>query len=534
MKMTKRILSLVMALMMVLMAMPAAFAADAPIPLYGTGSSPEDPLFDPALGITLTVYQPTNWAEDAKTGNEEVKAWIEAHTGLKLNWVYTAPDSYKEKMNLVFVGGEEYDAFSDGGVFAVRPLQVLYDDQLIVDIQPYMDVYGKNLTKYLGEGFDYCRGSDGALLAIPKRVSNHRGNTPTIRVDWLKQAGFDALPKTVAEWEAYMQYVIDNDVNGNGDPSDEIPLAPQNLANLITCVSGIWLGKDVPYAVPANYLAEDGTIRHYSNHPNYLAFLDTMRDWYAKGYIYKEFFTYTTSQLQDLVTADRVGGACQWYSNIVRPFQKVEEADPSKSYMVMDNVASPIEGVESAFTEGKEFSPVIAVSATSKHPEVAVAYFDWMISHPDINATVWLGFEGQQWEWADEENFIFRTLPGASDFYFKGFQAVCQWDAKDQFLYASPEDYVAIKYDIFLKALNDESKNYALGADLAVPYTKIGTELEFMNNDAETLLEESTIGYITGNIDRAAMEAALADFNAMYGDVYSQVYTEQYNAYMAK
>ncbi|MDL2318753.1 extracellular solute-binding protein [Eubacteriales bacterium OttesenSCG-928-A19] len=529
--MLKRTLALLMATLMLALVMPALAEDDGRIPLFGTGSSPEDPLFDPSLGLTLTVYQPTNWSEDAKPGNAAIEEWIEARTGLDLQWVYTAPDSFVEKMNLVFVSGEKYDAFSDGGVLRTRPLQSLYDDGLIIDLSSYLDVYAKNMTEYLGDGYDYCRSTDGALLALPKRVSNHRGDTPTIRVDWLEAAGIDGLPTTIGEWETYMQYVMDNDMNGNGDATDEIPLVPQDLNALLNCLLGIWLGEDGPNNT-MNYVDADGIVRRNVNHPNYMAFLDAMRDWYGKGYIYQEFFTTTTSQIQDLITADRVGGACQWYSNIVRPFQVVEEADPTKHYSVMTNIESPVEGVTSTFSEGRTYSPVIMVSSMSEHPEVAIAYFDWMLSDPDINATVWLGFEGEQWEWADEENYIFRTLPGASDYYFKGFQAVCQWDAEGQFLYASPEDYVAIKYDEFLKQLNDESKSYVEAKDLKVPYTKIGTDLEFMNNDAETLLEESIISYIIGNITQDAMTAAIAEYNTLYGDVYSQVYTEQYTAFM--
>jgi len=529
----KRLLVTLLALTLVFtLTAPSAMAAsDDPIPLYGTGSSPDDPLFDPSLGLTLTVYQPTNWSEDSKPGNEAVKEWIEARTGLTLNWVYTAPDSYADKMNLVFVSGESYDAFSEGNILQTRSLQSLYDDGLIIDLSGYLDTYATHFREYLNDGFNYCQSTDGAILALPKRVSNHRGQTPTIRVDWLKQAGIDGLPTTIEQWETYMQYVLDHDVNGNGDPNDEIPLVPQNLRQLQLCLMGIWLGEDGT-ATTNNYLGEDGVVYRNVNHPNYMAFLDKMREWYSKGYLYHEFFTTTTAQINDLVTADRVGGACQWYSNIVRPFQTVEEADPEKSYSVMTNIQSPIEGVESIYTEGKTYTPVIMVSATSEHPEVAIAYFDWLLSDPDINATVWLGFEGEQWEWADKDNFIFRTLPGASDYYFKGFQAVCQFDAEKQFLYASPEDYVSIKYDEFLKQLNDPSKQYAEAFDLMVPYTKIGTDLEFMNNDAETLLEESTISYIIGNIDRDAMVAAIAEYNELYGNVYSEVYTQEYNDFI--
>ena len=528
----KKLVSLVLAMMMILALVPMTSASADTIKKTGTGSSPDDPLFDPSLGLTLTVYAVENWGESGKPGNDTVKEWIEARTGLKLNFIWTSADSYVEKMNLMFISGEHFDAFNcETLINSGRTLQSMYDDGLIVDITPYLEEYGQNLTKYVGDGFEYCKSSAGATLAIPKRISNHRGNTPMIRADWYAAAGFDHQPATIEELETYFQYVLDNDVNGNGDPTDEVPLVPQNLIELQYNLLGIWLGEDGSYST-LNYVTEDGTVQRFVNHPNFMAFMEKMAEWYQKGYIWKEFFTATTAQMQDLITGDRAGMVLTWYSGVVRPFQTVEEADPSKYYEVLGNVASPIEGVTSCYSEGKEYGPVNAVSATSEHPEVAVAYWDWMISDPNINATVWLGIQGEQWDWYDEENFLFDTYDGASDFYFKGFQSTTQFDAKDQFLYAHPTEYVSIKYDIFLKALNDESKSYAVAKDLTVPYTKVGTDLEYMSSDAETLLEESMVSYIVGNINKAAMESAIEEYNAMYGDVYSQVYTEQYQAYI--
>jgi putative aldouronate transport system substrate-binding protein len=525
---------LVILLVAALMATPLFSAAADMIPLKGTGSSPEDPLFDPALGLTLTVYTTNGWNEDAKPDNDMVKAWIEERTGLKLNFVYTSADNFVEKMNLMFVSGEPFDAFTVANILTTRPLQSLYDDNLILDITPYLDTYGKNLTKYLGDGYSYCMGKDGQILSIPKRVSNHRGNTPTIRADWAEKAGLPGLPTTIAELEQYFDYVLKNDCNGNGDPNDEIPLlptGPNGFVNLATHWKGVFMGKD---GIGDRYLAEDGTVHRDCDNPNYMAFLDKMREWYQKGYLYSEFFTVTSSQVNDMVTADRAGMLNQWYSNQVRPFRTVEEADSTKHYEILPTIASPVDGVVSMYSEGNTYQPVIQVSSSSEHPEVAVAYFDWTISNPDINSTVWNGIKGTHWNWADEKNFIFTKIGDSENRYFKGFQAVCQWDAEDQFLYAEPNDYISIKYDHYLKDLNGDTRAYAEAFDLKVPYNKVGTELEFMSNDAETLLQESVVNYIIGMIDRDAMVNAIKEYDAIYGDVYSKVYTEQYNAWLAK
>lgn len=498
------------------------------VPVSGTGSSPEDPLFDPSLGLTLTMYTTNGWSEDSKPDNAAVQKWIEDRTGLKLNWVYTATDNYVEKMNLMFVSGEEFDGFITGSF--TRNSQQLLDDHLTVDLKPYVEQYGKNFQRLFSKGFSYMTGENGELLALPKRVSNHRGNTPIIRADWAKATGLSALPTTIEEYEKYMDYVLKHDMNGNGDTGDEIPLIPQGLKNLLNAYEGLFLGAD---GMGDNYL-KDGKVYRDVTHPNYMALLDKLREWYQKGYIYPEFFVVTSAQINDMITADRVGGADLWYSNCVRPFQSVETADPNKTYAILPNIASPIQGVTSMYDEGKEYAPVIYASATSKHPELVVSYFDWMISNPTNDVTVWNGIEGTHWEWYNKDKLTYRLLPGAADKYFKGFQCLAQEEPADQFVNVYPEDYVATKYASFLGQLNDPSKNYSEAFDLKVPYTKVGTDLEFMNNDAETLMDESRLNYIIGTIDRSAMLKAIEDYKTMYGNTYSEVYTKQYQAYMNK
>ena len=539
----RKILVLIIAMAMILNLTNAM--ADL-IPKNGTGSIPEDPLFDPSFGITLTVYTTNFWAEDTKPDAGLVKEWIEARTGLTLNFNYTAMDNYVGKMNLMFIGDTHFDAFPDVGNPAVslaRTLQGLYDDGIIIDISSYLEEYGQNLIKYIGKGFDYVRATDGAILAIPVRLSNHRGYTPCIRADWAEKAGFtDHLPSSIEELETYFQYVLDNDVNDNGDPKDEIPFLPTQLGNLALGMKGIFMGSDgfgwqntagSNYLI-GSYLTADGIVKSTPDNEHFMDFLDYMRDWYIKGYIYPEFLTITQAQVDDMIRADRVGMTSQWYSNMIRPFQTVEEADPSKHYELLPNIASPFEDVESCYTEFKEFKARLLISSKSEHPEVAIAYCDWMLSDPTINCTVWNGLEGVHWKWVDKDNYVFSTIDDGASKYFKCFQCLMQFDAEDQFLYANPDNYVAIKYDYYLKDMNSDKRVYKEAFDLKVPYTKMGTEMEFINNDSPTWLEESVAAYILGILSRDGMVNAIAEYDTLYGDVYSQVYTEQYNTWLEK
>lgn len=495
--------------------------------LAGTALAMPSPTAEEDAGRTATIYMPSITGEDAKRDNEMILEHIESLIGFDLNFVWTLKDNYKEKMNVVFVSGEKFDAVTYDGLD--RTWNQMAEDGLIIPLNDLLEEYGQNLLKYLGDGFAFSTNADGETYAIPIYVSNSRGSTPTIRYDWALAAGLDGLPTTVAEYEQFMQYVLDNDVNGNGDPGDEVPLMPLGQNSLIGFFAGIFMGAD---GIGARYLSEDGKVMPRATHPLYMDFLDTLRDWYAKGYIYKEFFVIKEPQINDMVTADRIGSLAIWYSRFVRPFESVYEADPSKIYMLMPTLASPSEGVTAAWNIGSAYANAVYIPKVAENADLIIKYLDWQLADPNNQATARYGIKGVHWDWEDEENLVVRILEqGGSDAYNNGY-IIAHLNPLGQFLTTTAESYIDVTYARLLEEMYTDDKHYEDIFDRHVPYYTIGTDLEFLPPDADTMLTESELKYIIGEIDRATMEKTIADYMAGSGEIEVEVRTQQYNEFM--
>ena len=104
-----------------------------------------------------------------------------------------------------------------------------------------------------------------------------------VRQDWLDDLGMDT-PETWEDWLSYWRGVRDNDLNGNGDPADEIPLAlaqsadgERSLTQLLNAF-GIAASNDTQFC-----LLDDGTYTMVYEHPRYPAFLEAVAGLYAEG-----------------------------------------------------------------------------------------------------------------------------------------------------------------------------------------------------------------------------------------------------------
>ena len=91
-------------------------------------------------------------------------------------------------------------------------------------------------------------------------------------------------PETWEDWLAYWRAVRDNDLNGNGDPSDEIPVAfaggtdGERSLTMLMNAFGIAASNDTQFCV-----LEDGTYTMVYEHPRYPEYLEAVTGLYAEG-----------------------------------------------------------------------------------------------------------------------------------------------------------------------------------------------------------------------------------------------------------
>lgn len=123
-----------------------------------------------------------------------------------------------------------------------------------------------------------------------------------IRDDWLAKVDME-VPDTIDELYEVLKAFKEQDVNGNGDPNDEIPF---------TGVSGI-LGANQALAqcwgIAFNdfTLAENGEVVFGPYTEIYRDYVETLAQWYAEGLIDPDYMSVDTPNFQSKVLNDQAG-----------------------------------------------------------------------------------------------------------------------------------------------------------------------------------------------------------------------------------
>jgi len=101
---------------------------------------------------------------------------------------------------------------------------------------------------------------------------------------WLDKAGIKA-PATLDEFVEMLRYFKDNDMNGNGDTSDEIPMSI--MGEFLPYMFGPAFGLDLVSGFQAD---ESGNVTYaYADSENYKKYLEFLNGLYKEGLLEKDY-----------------------------------------------------------------------------------------------------------------------------------------------------------------------------------------------------------------------------------------------------
>ena len=217
--MTKRIVSLLCALVLMLCAFASAQVTPA-----GTFPVVDEPI---VLKVATAV---SSRCEDIETN--AFTLWLEEKTGIDLQFVQMSESDTATQVNTIMLGDDLPDIFL-GYNFGYSELCSYADAGLILPLEDYIAEYGDEYFNFLeqaapsvgnAEAYATYNGHVYAVTTIADMVTNMYANTkPRINEDFLANLEME-MPTTLDEMYDYLVAVRDNDANGNGDPDDEIPM----------------------------------------------------------------------------------------------------------------------------------------------------------------------------------------------------------------------------------------------------------------------------------------------------------------------
>ncbi|MGN0715256.1 MAG: extracellular solute-binding protein [Anaerovoracaceae bacterium] len=217
----------------------------------------------------------------------------------------------------------------------------LAEDGLIVPLDDYLDLMPDIVEAVGEEHMDAWKSSDGHIYTIPS-VSTIQGSfSMMVRRDWLEALDLD-VPETWDEWLEYWRGVRDQDLNGNGDPSDEIPVAlsesadgERRLTQLLNAF-GIAASNDTQFC-----LLEDGTYTLIYEHPRYPEFLEAMAGLYAEGILTEGYESFSYASIEQMMGDNTLGSTMTFAASGAQTGTLRTAGDEDALWMSVEPVSGP-------------------------------------------------------------------------------------------------------------------------------------------------------------------------------------------------
>ena len=263
----------------------------------------DEPLTITALGIHFNQY-PTEF--DGCYYLPTVEKYTNVH--LQVDW---RPDSdWNTQVATALAGGV------DNLPYLIRPgtygVAALANEGAIVPLDDYLDLIPNIVAAVGEERFADWKAADGHFYTIPTIVNVPGSQSTAVRKDWLDKLNMD-VPTTWEQWKAYWYGVRDNDMNGNGDTTDEIPIVlemgqngERSLHALLNAF-GIKASSDAQFCV-----LDDGTYTMVYEHPRYREFITEMQQLYADKIIDQEFATRYQADMYHTMSGNLAGTVFTW------------------------------------------------------------------------------------------------------------------------------------------------------------------------------------------------------------------------------
>ena len=299
----KKLLTLICALALLLCMMPSGIAASA-----GSGDPVEITYFRQELGRnSVAYYSETAWFQE-----------LQKRLNVKINIVGPpSSEDYNTAVNIMLVSGDypdllffDWNNYSGGAMAGV-------EDGIILPISPNEE-YKEKVSNW----FDIIASNDNIRRAVTlddgtiDQFCHYETNIArsaywgyAIRKDWLDRLGLE-VPSTMDELYTVLTAFKEQDANGNGDPSDEVPLTSCNwwttahpLMDSLTAAFG--LKVNTMYRNP-----QTGKITYwteYNDGANFKDYVTTMRKWYSEGLIDPEYVSQKYEACSAKITGDKAG-----------------------------------------------------------------------------------------------------------------------------------------------------------------------------------------------------------------------------------
>lgn len=444
--------------------------------------------------------------------------------GVEPDWALIDYNSYEDAATPLISSGE-----TDADIIKIPdmdPNQVYIKSGLFVPLDEFFD-YMPNYTKWLSENpieKAELTAEDGHIYYVPgTNVADDYQPCLMYNQVWLDKAGIKA-PETLDDFVEMLKYFRDNDMNGNGDASDEIPMSI--MADFLPYMFGPAFGLDLVSGFQAD---DSGKVTYaYADSENYKKYLEFLHGLYEEGLLEVEFTSLDRDKVIERISNDLTGVAYDFSWAMSMMYSNVLPYYDGTAATAFVGVA-PLSGDSKGFYVGRNsLGGMFGVSTKSSQIELAVKFLDYAMSEHCQELYQW-GIEGESYV-VNADGTKSYTEQGLDNDWLQ------QFGINPAFVMPAFQSVEAT--DILVADWHAEI-NRQLRQYIKHPWPEIYATSEESDSvnlympDIQTKVDESATGFITGTMDlETEFDQYISDLQSMNLDEVIDVRQTQYNRYL--
>ena len=341
--------------------------------------------------------------------HEDNEMWkvYEEKTNVKINWESVAYNDQWERLALSLTSGDYPDAYFNFHI-SIAQLLIYGGQGILIPLQDMIAEQGPNITSTYNR-FPHIKANstapDGNIYSLYQFDPAYHMATSQkmfINQQWLIDSGL-GMPSTIEEFADVLRYFRDNDMNGNGNAGDEIPLAGH-----IGTDPSIFLINPFILNVNKGLLVVNDKVTPIFNTDEYRNAMRYVHSLYAEDLIGTETYTMDGNAFQGLINRpdEMIIGAVgtSMYQGFWMNIELFDDGLGCDTYTSVPPLVGPLGKGQTPLTyDGVSIERSIQITNVCKDPVILIKWIDWFY---DEDNAFWQmnGYEDIDWEWVDEES----------------------------------------------------------------------------------------------------------------------------------
>jgi len=453
-------------------------------------------------------------------------------TNIEIEWIEVPTSSWDEKINILFASNELPDAI----IGSIKNISEYYKQ--LTPLDNYIEQYAPNVKKFFEERQDYppaLRCVDGQIYGFPigdESTHNIIDSQMWINTAWLEKTGLD-MPETTDDLKKVLKAFQSGDMNGNGDPNDEIPFTFTTAWGWSSTIENVFGSFGAPENDNHVFIdpADNKTVKLSPELDGYYKCLKWLNELYQEGLLDKEVFVQSSDQYDSKNAGqDHIGvyigyGTGGLGNNAVDYSAVPQLTGPDGDCILIgNNVTRPIG---------------FSIPKTCKNPAAMVRLYDYLNSDIELVMNWDRGKEGVNWEWATNDagekvpSLIYRTQ---EEWKALGYENMTEAKTRESFAGWSPalwtQDIEATVLDIQptpdkkLMAVKNDLDKCVKGLPAGTASEENASKRALILTDMDNYLKKFISDSVINGIDDAKWETHLKQIKSIGSEEYLKLCQE--------